>query len=424
MWLDPFKKYFSNDTSQGAKRLQHTLAGLIMAICLICSYLLVTVFFREDLKRQLITTLEASTPVSIETASSQIDLSEVWRHKIQEDNKKLGEELTQLKELFEDGRSLENKDGTLQDLKAKVSDLENRLLSQEHAAETIISNPFTGESNLHQKEENFQEGQNESQPQHTQSIYKFSLNLNGVGIRNQIKTPLNTIPGGSFARTVLLSGLDASAAMNASSDPRPMLLRIIDHGTLPRRFQSDLKDCHCLAAAYGDISSERVYARLEKLTCIRDRTGEIIETQVAGYIAGSDGKTGMRGRVASRDGEFLSRSLVGGIFSGLSSVASPQNRKSQTSPFLGNSSLSTPNMGEMFVSGVSQGTSTALDRLSQYYIERAEQLQPVIQVDAGQVVDIVFTEGATIGVESIKKNHETAHLHSQHTTSQGNQDHD
>jgi hypothetical protein len=51
----------------------------------------------------------------------------------------------------------------------------------------------------------------------------------------------------------------------------------------------------------------------------------------------------------------------------------------------------------MFTAGMASGATTALDRLSQYYIDRAEQLQPVIQVAAGQVVDIVFTEGTAIG---------------------------
>ena len=194
--------------------------------------------------------------------------------------------------------------------------------------------------------------------------------------------------------------------MNASSDPRPMLLRIIDHGTLPRRFQSDLKDCHCTAGAYGDLSSERVYARLEKLTCIERATGEIIETHVSGYVAGSDGKAGIRGVVASRDGQFLARSLMGGIFSGLSNVANPQNRRAQVNPFFGGgtagSEVSGPSMGENFMSGMSSGATTALDRLSQYYIDRAEQLQPVIQIAAGQVVDIVFTMGTFIGSQSIR----------------------
>src|SRR5207248_1101191 len=148
------------------------------------------------------------------------------------------------------------------------------------------------------------------------------------------------------------------------------------------------------ASAFGDLSSERVYARLEKLSCIERHTGEIIETQVVGYIAGSDGKAGIRGVVASKDGQFLGRSLVGDIFAGLSNVANPQNRQSQVNPFFpGSAQVAPPSVGEMFTSGMAGGATTALDRLSQYYIDRAEQLQPVIQIAAGQVVDIVFTEG-------------------------------
>lgn len=263
------------------------------------------------------------------------------------------------------------------------------------------------------------------QEQDGRMIQKLSISL--VSQSKNLKTVETTIPAGAFAKTILLSGLDASSAMNAASDPRPMLLRIIDHGTLPRRFQSDLKDCHCTAGAYGDLSSERVYARLEKLTCVERATGEIIETQVAGYVAGSDGKAGVRGVVASKDGQFLARSLVGGIFSGLSNVANPQNRRAQGSPFAGSglpgtgAPMAGPSMAENFTSGMAGGATTALDRLSQYYIDRAEQLQPVIQIAAGQVVDIVFTEGTFIGSESIRSEIEKTRDDTQNHQSSNNE---
>jgi conjugal transfer pilus assembly protein TraB len=108
--------------------------------------------------------------------------------------------------------------------------------------------------------------------------------------------------------------------------------------------------------------------------------------------------------VASKDGQFLARSLVGGVFAGLSNVANPQNHQAQMNPFMpGGTQLSPPNVGDLFTSGMASGASTALDRLSQYYIDRAEQLQPVIQVAAGQVVDIVFTEGTFIGSQDVKE---------------------
>ena len=129
-----------------------------------------------------------------------------------------------------------------------------------------------------------------------------------------------------------------------------------------------------------------------------------METQVAGYISGPDGKAGIRGVVASKDGQFLARSFVGGVFAGLSNVANPQNHQTQASPFApGAKQPTAPNVGDMFTAGMASGATTALDRLSQYYIDRAEQLQPVIQVAAGQVVDVVFTQGTFIGSQDVKE---------------------
>ena len=47
------------------------------------------------------------------------------------------------------------------------------------------------------------------------------------------------------------------------------------------------------------------------------------------------------------------------------------------------------------------GIGRALDRLAQYYITLAEKIFPVIEVDAGRLVDVVITQGAAIeGMES------------------------
>ena len=77
-----------------------------------------------------------------------------------------------------------------------------------------------------------------------------------------LKTKNNYIPPGAFAKAILVSGLDAVTSLNASTDPDPVLLRIISRGTLPREFKSDLKDCHVIGAAFGDLSSERAKVRL------------------------------------------------------------------------------------------------------------------------------------------------------------------
>jgi len=216
------------------------------------------------------------------------------------------------------------------------------------------------------------------------------------------KTIENTIPAGAYVQALILGGVDASTSTTSQADPRPVLIRMLDEGTLPRKFKSDLKDCHVLASAHGDISSERVFMRLEKLTCTEPLTGEIIETEVAGYVAGEDGCTGVRGKVADRSGEAMRAGFVGGFFSGVSQFfgAAEQRALYPISPF---GQLNAMPPQTMLSAGVSQGTGNALDRYAEFYIKRAEQLQPVIQVAAGREVTIVFTQGTTIGGSSVKE---------------------
>ena len=96
------------------------------------------------------------------------------------------------------------------------------------------------------------------------------------------------LPAGAFARAVLLSGLDAPTGGVANTNPHPVLLKLADHGTLPNRFRSRVKECFVTAAGYGDISSERAYLRLERLSCVLSG-GEVMEASVKGYVSGEDG---------------------------------------------------------------------------------------------------------------------------------------
>ena len=212
----------------------------------------------------------------------------------------------------------------------------------------------------------------------------------------------NTLPTGAFAKAILLGGVDASTSVSSSSDPRPVLLRVTDHGTLPRKFKSDLKDCHILASSYGDLSSERVYMRLEKLTCTERLTGEISETQVSGYVVGEDGRTGIRGIVADKAGPLVRNSLVSGFFSGMGQFFSAQQQKT-VFPVMVPGQIPAMAPQQMLMSGASQGVSNAFEKYSEFFIKRAEQLQPVLQVAAGREVDIVFTQGTKFGETTVKK---------------------
>ena len=247
---------------------------------------------------------------------------------------------------------------------------------------------------------------NETPASKNNDIFQYNLKLENAQNSDDyksLKTVDNYIPAGSFAKAVLLSGVDAATSLDASGDPDPILIRIIDHGTLPRKFKSDLKDCHIIGAVYGDLSSERAKVRLEKLSCTEIATAEIVETEVAGYVTGEDGRAGIRGEVVSTEGKLLGNSFAAGLLGGLSSSLNPNSSTNQVPTILQDKKIPRQSVKEKLTDGFATGSASSMDRLSKYYIDRAESLQPIVQVGAGRKVDVIFTEGVFFGNSEIKK---------------------
>jgi len=202
------------------------------------------------------------------------------------------------------------------------------------------------------------------------------------------------IPSGSFMRAVLLGGLDAPTGGQAQNNPWPVLLRVQDNAFLPNRFRAKVKECFLLGSGYGDISSERAYLRLESLSCVLNN-GEVVDTAAKGYVVGEDGKAGMRGRLVSKQGQVLANALLSGIASGIGQAFQQSSTTYSTSPL---GTVGTVESNKVLQAGAGAGVGKALDRLSQYYINLAEKMFPIIEVDAGRVVDVVLTKGITLGL--------------------------
>lgn len=205
-------------------------------------------------------------------------------------------------------------------------------------------------------------------------------------------TNMGYIPAGTFVRVALLGGLDAPTGGQAQNNPHPILMRAQDNAFLPNRYRFEVKECFLLASAYGDISSERAIARLENISCVRN-DGTAVDVNVKGYVVGEDGKAGMRGRLISKQGQVLANALLAGIGSGIGQ-AFQAGATTQSISALG--STSTANTSQQIQNGVGAGVGKALDRLSQYYIGLAEKLFPIIEVDAGRTVEVVFTRGFSL----------------------------
>lgn len=203
------------------------------------------------------------------------------------------------------------------------------------------------------------------------------------------------LTAGSILSGVLLTGLDAPTSATAQEQPHPALIRIQDEAILPNRFRSDIRECFALVGGYGSMSSERAYLRGETLSCISE-DGEIFESGLSAYTVGEDGKAGVRGRLVSKQGAVVARSLQAGFMSGVAQ-AFDVNPVPRIRTNGGDTQEYERVMSSDAVQGAAvSGTSRALERIADYYLEMADQIFPVLEVDAGREVEMVVTNGFTI----------------------------
>ena len=210
----------------------------------------------------------------------------------------------------------------------------------------------------------------------------------------------NYLPANSFASAKVVVGVDASAGVNSQADPLPVVLRItgparsvLQNGKL---LTTKIQGCLINGAARGDLSSEKVYIKLQKMTCPQPG-GRYAESEVKGFIA-FGGKTGVRGRVVSREGSLAMQAFFAGLVGGAGTALN--TAFSLPVATIGNGSNGginqTPNLGNVGLRALGGGAQESGKDLSKYLIERAEQYQPVIEMPTGVDVEIVFLEGVYV----------------------------
>lgn len=201
--------------------------------------------------------------------------------------------------------------------------------------------------------------------------------------------PAHYVPSNTSVRAVILGGADADASVNGQSKNNGvMLFKFLEDGTLPNGQRSRLKGCRVSGSAYGDISSERAIATLYRLSCAHPGQ-PIIDKVVTGWVF-FNGKVGIKGQPLMRDNKIMQWAGISGALSGIAQAAQYAQSVQQFSAVGVASVVPSANIAPFAAYG---GASKAADTLSQYYVRRAEQYHPVIQVGSGNVVTIVFKDG-------------------------------
>lgn len=206
------------------------------------------------------------------------------------------------------------------------------------------------------------------------------------------------LPPNSYASARVIVGVDASAGVSSQTDPLPVVLRI----TGPARsvmqngkvLTTRIEGCIVNGAARGDLSSEKVYVKLARMTCDQPG-GRVAVSEVKGFISFA-GKSGVRGRVVSREGNLVSQALLAGIVGGFGRGFSANANGIFAGQLGAGGQRPSLSATDIVAGGLGQGAGEAADTVSQYLIERAEQYQPVVEMPTGIAVEIVFLDGVYV----------------------------
>lgn len=200
------------------------------------------------------------------------------------------------------------------------------------------------------------------------------------------------LPMGSFADVAILTGADFAAGSGSRSNPQPTLMRVQANAVLPGKAKYALADCFALGSGYGDLSSGRAYIQVSRMSCVNTLTGQMMETQLLGYLADSDGRLGMRGVIERRSGMILGKALLAGFAEGAAKILSDSARD-MTSTITGGGVVNTYNTKKTGEAGAYAGAGRAAEILADQYIKEAEGIFPVIEIDAGRKATIVVQIG-------------------------------
>lgn len=213
---------------------------------------------------------------------------------------------------------------------------------------------------------------------------------------------LPPLPSGSMFKATNITGLDVPTSQVAKDNPYPALMRIKDLAILPNKFRADIRECHALFSGYGEISSERAYLRATSLSCLRS-DGAVLESKMEAYVVGEDGKAGARGRLVEKQGKFLAHAALAGVADGISKVFS-----STAVPTIATGSPGDTLPFQRVLSGQSaqsaalSGASSAAEMLANYYIKRAEEISPILEIDAGRNLSFVLIKPLEMKFKVIK----------------------
>lgn len=209
------------------------------------------------------------------------------------------------------------------------------------------------------------------------------------------KTRTIYLPPG-FMKARLLTGIDALASRDATSNPEPLIARVQAPAVLPNDVKANLAGCFVIGNATGSLAKERVEVQLVSLSCVDFDERSVVDQPIKGFFVDTDGKKGLSGKVVTRAGAALARSFIAGTISGVSQTVENTFGDTSTSAL---GTVRTLDAGAAAKSGIAGGLSKSSDKLTDFYLDLARQAGPIVEVGAAKDVVVVIQEGVALEIK-------------------------
>ncbi|PZU64053.1 TraB/VirB10 family protein [Sphingobium sp.] len=199
-----------------------------------------------------------------------------------------------------------------------------------------------------------------------------------------------------FMKARLLTGIDALASRDATSNPEPIIARVQAPAVLPNEVKANLAGCFVVGNATGSLAKERVEIQLVSISCVDFESHAVVDQAIKGFFVDADGKKGLSGKVVTRAGATLARSFLAGTIAGISQSVEGTFGSLSTSAL---GSVRSLDAGDAVKSGVAGGLSKSSDKLTDFYLDLARQAGPVVEVGAAKDVVVVIQEGLALEIK-------------------------
>src|SRR3546814_13436307 len=93
----------------------------------------------------------------------------------------------------------------------------------------------------------------------------------------------------------LLTGIDALASRDATSNPEPLIARVQAPAVLPNDVKANLSGCFVIGDATGSLAKERVAVQRVSLACVDFVERSVVAQPIKGLFVDTDAQKGRSG---------------------------------------------------------------------------------------------------------------------------------